>query len=74
MNNNEWYNDFNKYFNQTINSVINKHHFESYNNFIKSLESGEMLKHPYFILKKKINIMTLEIVIDKNDIEIRKKM
>lgn len=53
MNNNEWYNDFNKYFNQTINSVINKHHFESYNNFIESLESGEMLNHPYFRLKKK---------------------
>ena len=72
-NNNEWYNDFNKYFNQTKNSVINKHHFESYNNFIKDLESGEMLNHPYFKLMKKINNMKLEIIIDNEDIEIRKK-
>lgn len=73
MNNNEWYTDFNKYFNQTVNSVINKHHFESYNSFIKDLETGEMLNHPYFKLIKKINNTTLHIIIDKQDIEIRKK-
>tara|TARA_B110001450_G_scaffold23499_1_gene20966 strand:+ start:999 stop:1160 length:162 start_codon:yes stop_codon:yes gene_type:complete len=53
MNNIEWYNDFNKYFNQIESSIINKHHFESYNDFINKLESGEMLNHPYFKLKKK---------------------
>ena len=73
MNNNQWYTDFNKYFNQTVNSVINKHHFESYNSFIKDLETGEMLNHPYFKLIKKINNTTLHIIIDKQDIEIRKK-
>ena len=73
MEHNSWYNDFNKYFNQTNNSVINKHHFESHNNFINELESGEMISHPYFRLTKKINTMILDIIIDPSDIEIRKK-
>ena len=73
MNNVEWYNDFNKYFNQIESSIINKHHFESYNDFINKLESGEMLNHPYFKLKKKINTYILEIAIDNSDIEIRRK-
>ena len=55
MEQNKWYNDFNKYFNQTKKSIINKHHFESYNDFIEKLSTGEMLNHPYFKLKKKIN-------------------
>ena len=69
MEQNKWYNDFNKYFNQTKKSIINKHHFESYNDFIEKLSTGEMLNHPYFKLKKKINGKILELEI--GDIEIK---
>ena len=73
MNKNIWYKDFNEYYNQlqTI-SVINKHHLESYNNFIDNLVDGSMINNPYFRLHKKINQHNLLIEINPEDISIRK--
>ena len=73
MNKNIWYKDFNQYYNQlqTI-SVINKHHLESYNNFIDNLVDGSMINNPYFKLHKKINQHNLLIEINPEDISIRK--
>ena len=41
MNKTTWYNDFKKFYNQINTTIINKHHFESYNSFIDKLVSEQ---------------------------------
>ena len=72
MNKTTWYNDFKKFYNQINTTVINKHHFESYNSFIDKLVSGTMLNNSYFKLNKKISGIDLRIDIDSDDIELKK--
>ena len=68
---NNWYNDFNKYYNQINTTIINKHHFESYNDFISKILDGSMINNnEYFKLYKKINGVDLLVTIDSSDIEL----
>ena len=71
MNKTTWYNDFKKFYNQINTTIINKHHFESYNSFIEKLASGVMLNNNYFKLQKKIYGIDLKINIDPEDIELK---
>ena len=53
---NNWYTDFNKYYNHINTTIINKHHFESYNDFIDKILDGSIINNnEYFRLYKKIN-------------------
>ena len=45
--NNLWYNDFNKYFGESNNSIINKHHFVSYEDFLEN-KIMSILKSDFF--------------------------
>ena len=68
---NNWYNDFNKYYNHINSTIINKHHFESYNDFISKILDGSIINNnEYFKLKKKINGIDLVVDIDDSDIEL----
>jgi len=56
--NNFWYDDFNKYFDKNNNSIINKHHFLSYNDFLeKKIES--MLKSEFFSIQSNNKIIDI---------------
>ncbi len=69
---NNWYNDFNKYYNQINTTIINKHHFESYNDFISKIIDGSIInKNEYFKLYKKINGIELQVNIASEDIELQ---
>ena len=64
-----WYIDFDKYYNHINTTVLNKHHFESYNHFISKIIDGSIINNnDYFQLKKKVNGVNLLIKIDKSDI------
>jgi len=64
-----WYIDFNKYYNHINTTVINKHHFESYNDFISKIIDGSIINNnDYFQLKKKVNGVNLLIKINNSDI------
>ena len=70
MNNIDWYKDFSKFYNQLNTTIINKHHFESYNDFIEKLLSGEMINNNYFKLKKTVNGIDLYVEINRENIKI----
>ena len=66
---NNWYTDFNKYYNHINTTIINKHHFESYNDFIAKILDGSIInKNEYFKLYKKINGVDLQVNIASDDI------
>lgn len=66
---NNWYNDFNKYYNHINTTIINKHHLESYNDFIDKILDGSIInKNEYFKLYKKINGVELQVNIASEDI------
>ena len=59
---NNWYTDFNKYYNHINTTIINKHHFESYNDFIGKILDGSIInKNEYFKLYKRINGVDLQV-------------
>jgi len=72
MNKSDWYTDFNKFYNQINTTIINKHHFESYNDFIEKIVNGSILSNNYFKLQRKINTTNLVIDINKDDIILEK--
>ena len=64
-----WYIDFDKYYNHINTTVINKHHFESYNDFISKIIDGSIINNnDYFKLKKRVNGVDLLIKINNSDI------
>ena len=66
---NNWYTDFNKYYNHINTTIINKHHFESYNDFIGKILDGSIINNnEYFKLHKKINGVDLHVKIKSEDI------
>jgi len=70
---NNWYNDFNKYYNHINTTIINKHHFESYNDFISRIINGSIINNNnYFELRKTVNGVDLFVEIDDNDIELER--
>ena len=47
MSNINWYDDFNQYYNNHSTSIINKHHFESYSDFLQN-KIKQIITHPFF--------------------------
>ena len=47
MSNINWYDDFNQYYNNHSTSIINKHHFESYSDFLQN-KIEQIITHPFF--------------------------
>ena len=63
MSNINWYDDFNQYYNNHSTSIINKHHFESYSDFLQN-KIKQIITHPFFkIQSSNDNIsITFEII------------
>ena len=57
--NNLWYDDFNKYFNTNNNSIINKHHFLSYNDFLEN-KIMSILKSDFFSIQSNNKVINID--------------
>ena len=57
--NNLWYNDFNKYFGESNNSIINKHHFVSYEDFLEN-KIMSILKSDFFSIETNNKVINLK--------------
>ena len=57
--NNFWYDDFNKYFDKNNNSIINKHHFLSYNDFLEN-KIMSILKSDFFAIQSNNKVIDIK--------------
>ena len=67
MNKFNWYNDFEEYYYENNRTIINKHHFESYNDFLYN-KINEIINDSFFkieSLNKVINIVLSDIYFTK---------
>ena len=57
--NNFWYDDFSKYFDKNNNSIINKHHFLSYDDFLEN-KINDILQSDFFSIQSNNKVIDIK--------------